>query len=68
MTFQPFFFIEGMVGWGSLDLLVRQDAGYGAGAGVDWLWSKASGMTISVASQNATETSLRLWIGLFTSI
>lgn len=63
--FQPFFWVEGSFGFGSYADVIRIDAGYGMGAGVDIKMTKKWGFTLAIAQQNATESATRLWVGIF---
>ena len=62
---QPFLFLDGKVGFGSLDKTARTDAGFGMGAGIDLQMFKTSGFTFAVEQHSASESSTRLWLGFY---
>jgi len=47
---QPFLFVEGKIGFGTLDDQSRMDTGFGLGAGVDIMIFKESGLTLAIAN------------------
>jgi len=62
---QPFIFAEGKIGFGTLAKTSRTDSGFGMGAGIDLQMFKHSGLTFSVEQHSASESSTRLWLGIY---
>lgn len=62
---QPFVYAEAIVGFGSFQEEARQDFGYDLGAGLDWRWGKASGLSLAVALHAAEESGHRVYLGWF---
>ena len=62
---QPFVMVGGVFGLGSFEDTTRMDTGYGMGVGCDINFYKSSGFTVMIEQHNATESSMRTYVGYF---